>query len=91
MAQRVLTTDTARATVSEMQQLVASLGDSVSRLGQKCTTLSSPEVWDGPKAAQFRGEIWPASKAALDRMVTDLEEIRATVATINANIMEAGT
>ncbi len=91
MAARVLTTDTARETVTAMQSMVQTLGDQVRRLDQQGQRLSQPDVWDGPKAQQFRGEIWPTARQTLQKIVDDLDQLRSTVQSINADIMAAGS
>lgn len=91
MSSRVLTTDTARQAVTALQGSIDGLREQVSRLNQHGQTLSQPDVWDGPKAIQFRGEVWPNAKQTLDRMTTDLEQLRRTIHQINADIMTAGS
>ena len=91
MSTRVLSTDEAKAAITKIQSIVAgSLTDQVRQLDTEGQRLSDPNVWDGVLAAQFRSELWPQTKTALDRCLTALEELRARLQMINQNIMAAG-
>lgn len=91
MGQRVLTTDSAREAVTAMQGVIQGLREQITRLDQKGQVLSQPDVWDGPKAAQFRSDIWPGAKSTLDKIAQELEQLRNTVQQINSDIMSAGS
>ncbi|MFN2464528.1 MAG: pyrophosphorylase [Candidatus Dormibacteria bacterium] len=91
MSDRVLSTETARATIQRMEAILAGqLEQQVQQLEQQGQTLSDPNVWDGRAATDFRSNIWPQARAALDRTVQTLEELRVTVQKVNQNIMTAG-
>ena len=91
MATRVLSTDQAKAAIQQMQSIVnGGLADQIRLLDTQGQTLSDSNVWDGPLASQFRGEVWPQTKSSLDRVQQALEELRAQVDRINADIMRAG-
>ncbi|GAC1329552.1 MAG: hypothetical protein NVSMB17_06010 [Candidatus Dormibacteria bacterium] len=91
MTERVLSTETARATIQRMEAILAGqLQEQVQQLEQQGQTLSDPNVWDGRSAAEFRGSVWPQARATLDRTLQTLEELRLTVQRVNQNIMSAG-
>ncbi|CAN5640016.1 WXG100 family type VII secretion target [soil metagenome] len=86
----VLSSGTAREAITRLSTLINSgMVDQISQLDAQGQILSDPAVWDGVLAAEFRSN-WPDTKAALDRVVTELEELRSRVDQINANIMSAG-
>ncbi len=87
---RVLSSDEARGAVTRMQAIIdGGLVDEIRNLDAQGQRLSDPSVWDGRLAAEFRG-VWPQTKAALDRTVTELGELRARIDVINRDIMTAG-
>jgi len=89
--ERVLSTETARATIQRMEAILAGqLQQQVQQLEQQGQTLSDPNVWDGRSATEFRSSVWPQARATLDRTVQTLEELRLTVQRVNQNIMSAG-
>ena len=91
MPGRVLSTDEAKASIQRIQSIVGGgLADQISQLNSEGTKLSQPDVWDGPLAEQFRGDIWPSTKTALDKARTELEELQQKLQTIAQNIMAAG-
>lgn len=91
MSDRVLSTEVARVSIQRMEAILAGqLEEQVQQLEQQGQTLSDPNVWDGRAAADFRGNVWPQAKAALDRTVQTLEELRTAVQRVNQNIMTAG-
>lgn len=91
MAGRVLSTDTAKQSIQKMQTLInGSLQESISSLDNLGQTLSDANVWDGRLAEQFRGDVWPSMKSALDQLQNHLDELRANIQQINENIMTAG-
>jgi uncharacterized protein YukE len=91
MSTRVLSTEEAKAAITRMQSLIAGgLTDQVRQLDAEGQRLSDPNVWDGALATEFRSELWPQTKTALERCVTALEELRTRLQGINQNIMAAG-
>lgn len=91
MPGRVLSTDDAKSAIQRIQSIVSTgLTDQISQLNTEGTRLSQPDVWDGPLAEQFRGDIWPSTKAALDKARSELEELQRKLQTIAQNIMSAG-
>ena len=90
MATRVLSTETAKASITRMQQVInGGLIEQIEALNREGQTLSQPDVWDGNLATQFRGN-WPQTYQALVKAKQGLEELRANVQKINQNIMSAG-
>lgn len=88
---RVLSTEQAKTSIARMQRIVnGPLSDQIRELDAEGRTLSDPNVWDGVLANDFRGSVWPQTKTALDRMQSQLEELRARIELINDNILAAG-
>ncbi|HEX9888538.1 MAG TPA: hypothetical protein VGA69_03615 [Nitriliruptorales bacterium] len=88
---RVLSTEQAKASIQQIQRTIAGpLLEQIRTLDAHGRTLSDPNVWDGVLASEFRGSVWPQTKAALDRLHSQLEELRARIEVINDNIMTAG-
>jgi hypothetical protein len=91
MSDRVLSTETARATIQRMEAILAGeLEQQVQQLERQGQLLSDPNVWDGRAANDFRSNVWPQARTALDHTVRTLEELRIAVQKVNSNIMAAG-
>ena len=91
MPARVLTTEQAKTSIQQVQAIInGGLADEIAKLDQQGRTLSDPDVWDGPLAQQFRDQIWPETKAALDKAKQELDELRDQLDRISTNIMQAG-
>ena len=91
MSSRVLSTEQAKSSISKMQSIInGGFADQISQLDAEGQTLSDPNVWDGPHAATFRGEIWPANSAALKKAQQELEDLRNQLQTISQDIFTAG-
>jgi uncharacterized protein YukE len=91
MATRVLSTEQAKTSIKKIQSIVnGGLADEIQKLDSEGKTLSQPDVWDGPLASQFRDQIWPETKAALDKAKQELDELRDQLDRISADIMRAG-
>lgn len=91
MSARVLSTDQAKTSIQQMQAIInGGLAEQIAKLDTQGKTLSDPNVWDGPLAQQFRDQIWPETKSALDNAQKELEELRAQLDQISSNIMQAG-
>ena len=91
MSSRVLSTEQAKSSISKMQSIInGGFADQISQLDAEGQTLSDPNVWDGPHAATFRGEIWPAKSAALKKAQQELEDLRNQLQTISQDIFTAG-
>jgi len=74
-----------------MQQIInGGLTQEINNLEREGQLLCDPNNWDGSLAQQFRADIWPQTKSALDKALVELEQLRQKVAQINANIMTAG-
>ena len=88
---RVLSTEEARSAISSMQSIIrGGLTDQINQLNTQGQRLSDPNVWDGPLAQQFRGDIWPNTHAALDKARSELEELNRKLEQIATNIFTAG-
>ncbi|SNQ47114.1 Pyrophosphorylase [Frankia canadensis] len=88
---RVVSTDTARDAIGRMQQIINSgLSQEIKNLEHEGQLLSDPNNWDGGLAVQFRTDIWPQTKTALDNAVTQLGLLQQKVSQINTDIMTAG-
>lgn len=87
---RVLSTDIAQQSIQQMRQIInGGLADELGRLKNEGNTLSQPDNWDGPLAAQFR-ETWQQTARQLDQTQQQLEELRNQIEMINREIMSAG-
>jgi uncharacterized protein YukE len=70
--------------------LSGGLEEQVQQLEAQGQALCDPNVWDGQTAADFRANVWPNTRAALDKTVQALDQLRLTVQRVNQNIMTAG-
>jgi len=90
MADRVLSTETARQSIQKLQQIInGPLLEQINSLNREGQTLSDPNVWDGNLAMQFRTD-WQQTHTTLMKTKDSLEELRSKVDQINRNIMTAG-
>ncbi|MCK9878811.1 hypothetical protein MXD59_24120 [Frankia sp. Ag45/Mut15] len=88
---RVVSTDTARDAIGRMQQIINSgLIQEIQNLKNEGQLLSDPNNWDGGLAVQFRTDIWPQTRTALDNAVTQLGQLQQKISQINTDIMTAG-
>ena len=56
MSERVLSTDTAKQAISQMQTIInGGFQEQIQQLNRQGEVLSDPNNWDGPLASQFRG------------------------------------
>ncbi|MGH2942722.1 MAG: pyrophosphorylase [Solirubrobacteraceae bacterium] len=91
MATRVLSTDQAKTSIKKIQSIInGGLADEIQKLDNEGRTLSQPDVWDGPLASQFRDQIWPETKSALEKAKTELDELRDQLDRISQDIFRAG-
>ena len=91
MSSRVLSTDRAKTAIQQVQSIVnGGLTEQISKLDAQGKILSEPDTWDGPLAQQFRDQIWPETKSALDKARQELEDLRQQLQKISQNIMTAG-
>jgi uncharacterized protein YukE len=90
MSDRVLSTETAKASIQKMRQVInGPLIDQIAALDREGTTLSDRNVWDGRLAGEFRNR-WPEINSALLKTKQELEDLRTRVQRINDDIMTAG-
>ena len=91
MAPRVLSTEQAKTAIQQVQAIInGGLTEQISKLDAQGRILSTPDVWDGPLAQQFRDQTWPETKSALDRAHQELDQLRDQLQKIAQNIMTAG-
>jgi uncharacterized protein YukE len=87
---RVLSTDEAKTTITQMRALLdGGLETTLQQLKAQGTTLSDPNVWDGTKAVEFRG-YWQDTATKLDALKAALTDLHTKITAINADIMSAG-
>ena len=90
MTGRVLSTDTAKASIVQMQNIInGPLVDQIEAMNREGNILSDANNWDGQLAVQFRSG-WQQTYAALKKAKEELEELRTKIKQINDNIMTAG-
>lgn len=86
----VLSTEAAETAIKQMQKIISGgLMEQIKSLDREGQLLCDPKVWDGKLAADFRQQ-WPDTNRALDKVITELEELRGKVQSINNDIMRAG-
>jgi uncharacterized protein YukE len=91
MSVRVLSSDQGKEAISRLQAILnGGLAEQIAALKQQGQMLSDPNVWDGLLATEFRSQTWPGTAAALDQTVEALDQLRAGVQAVNADIMTAG-
>lgn len=91
MSTRVLSTDQAKSAIQQVQAIInGGLTEQITRLDAQGKVLSSPDVWDGQLATQFRDSTWPQTKSALDKAALELDQLREQLQRIAQNIMTAG-
>jgi uncharacterized protein YukE len=90
MADRVLSSGIARASIQRFQTIInGPLVDQITALDREGNQLMDPNNWDGRLAENFR-ITWPQTNARLLSVKQSLEELRSQLAQINQNIMMAG-
>ena len=91
MTARVLSTEQAKTAIQQVQTIVnGGLAEQIAKLDAQGKVLSSPDVWDGQLASQFRDSTWPQTKSALDKARQELDHLREQLQKIAQNIMTAG-
>ena len=91
MSTRVLSTATAKESIAQVRSIIdGGLTSQITQLKSRGQTLSDPNVWDGRLAQRFRGELWPQTEQALQRMIEALTQLQGQVDQITTNIMDAG-
>ncbi|ERF64267.1 Uncharacterised protein [Cutibacterium granulosum] len=88
---RVLSTDEAKDSIRQIQSIINNgLTEQITALDQQGQVLSTPDVWDGPLAEQFRSQVWPETRSALEKAKAQLEELRSNLDKIATDIFTAG-
>ena len=91
MPGRVLSTEQAKTSIQQVQAIInGGLSEQIGKLDGQGKMLFNPDVWDGPLAQMFRGQVWPETKSALDKVAQELDELRSQLQMIAHNIMQAG-
>ncbi|MGN6198178.1 pyrophosphorylase [Humibacter sp.] len=91
MSSRVLSTEAAKAAISQIQSIInGGLTDQISALDAQGKILSEPNNWDGPLAETFRNDTWPSTNTALKNAIQKLDELHRELKTISTNIFTAG-
>lgn len=91
MSTRVLSTEQAKTAITQVQTIVnGGLAEQIAKLDAQGKVLSSPDVWDGQLASQFRDSTWPQTRNALDKARQELDQLREQLQKIAQNIMTAG-
>ncbi|OIV38028.1 hypothetical protein BIV57_07895 [Mangrovactinospora gilvigrisea] len=67
------------------------LGSAMSTLKTTGDRLSQKDHWEGPKADQFRGQVWPDATSQLKKMQDALGKLQHEVTQILNNIQQAGS
>ena len=91
MSDRVLSTQTAKDAIQQIQSIIdGELQSTVSNLDNQGQTLSDQNNWDGPLATQFRSETWPQVHSTLTKLTQELNQLRQDLAKISQDIFQAG-
>ena len=91
MAPRMLSTEQAKTAIQQVQAIInGGLTEQISKLDAQGKILSTPDVWDGPLAQQFRDQTWPETKSALARAHQELDQLRDQLQKIAQIFMTAG-
>ena len=88
---RVLITPEAKTAITNIQSIInGGLEQTVTSLKTNGEHLATPTVWDGGLAGNFREQVWPDCKSALDKTTTALNELHHQLQKIYSQIMQAG-
>ncbi len=87
---RVVTSDEAVALIGRLQADIGHVNEAMEAMLRTGNELASPQVWEGSAANQFRDNEWAQTRTWATNSVTQLNELRSTIDTINQNIMSAG-
>jgi|AntRauTorckE6833_2_1112554.scaffolds.fasta_scaffold239757_1 uncharacterized protein YukE len=87
---RVVTSDEAVALIGKLQLDIGTVNEALEAMLRTGNELASPQVWEGTAANQFRDTEWAQTRTWATNSVTQLNELRTTIDTINQNIMSAG-
>lgn len=90
MSAVIKSTPEAISAIATMQAIInGGLSEQVRALAGAGDTAGDAANWDGPLAAQFRS-LWGETKADLQRLLTDLAELRDRLNVVQQNIQLAG-
>lgn len=92
MAETIKVDDQARAASQQFLNILHNqLPQTVSQFQRHANVLSDPSHWDGPKAIQFRSDVWPKVSTEFKKMEQMLQELQQAVDKILTNITQAGS
>jgi uncharacterized protein YukE len=92
MADTIKVDDQARAASQQFLTILHNqLPQTVQQFQKSADVLSNPAHWDGPKAVQFRADVWPKVSAEFKKMEQMLQELQQAVDKILTNITQAGS
>jgi hypothetical protein len=88
---RTLATDSAREAALRIRAIMdQELPQQLRDLLAQGNLLATPELWDGPGAAQFQGDTWPRSRQALVGALDSLDRLHGSAAQVLEHIFAAG-
>jgi hypothetical protein len=92
MSTRVLATSKAVSAAQQMARLLdGQIHAQLQALTEAGRQLSSPSVWDGPTAVQFRTQQWPQASRSLDGALRALQNLQHASEKVVEDIVKAGT
>jgi hypothetical protein len=87
----VLTSAQAQDACTQFKTIVnGDLEGQIIALGKQGEILSQPDVWDGPYAQDFRGNIWPAAQKTLRDLKGELDQMQLSLEHISKEIFRSG-
>ena len=91
MSDRVLSTDTAKQAINQLQTIITNgFNDQINQLNKQGETLSDQNNWDGLLAKQFRVDVWPQTHNSLITAKEELENLQVNLQNISNEIFRAG-
>src|SRR5262245_5778103 len=91
VGQRVLATQRAEQAARKLSDVLDNVTDQLVQLRLAGQRLSSPIVWDGPMAGQFRAQHWPQMSTTVETSLTQMERLGTASAAVIAAVVQAGT
>lgn len=91
MSARVLSTEEAKQAIAQLQNIINNgFVEQIQQMDAQGKKLSDKNVWDGPLANQFSGNIWPDTHKALMNAKDKLIELQQNLDKISTDIFQAG-
>lgn len=89
--ERKLATDAAKQTAQDMiKHINGPLAETLKTFETQCVFLDDPQQFDGPLAVTFDGEYFPQTKAAIDKLQAEMQELANWLDKNLGNILSAG-